>query len=552
MASGLNIYKISFKPGRDYFLSGNNPLLLFRELSDLGLCHIAANTELIPKLDAIDPESSYISWEILLVTEKDANSVREVFVFAEDISEIQIETMMEEAVCPDSPEHKRLGEILVERGQLRPEDLQQFLGGRKHLGERLVDAKLVSPAMVQSALAEQQKLKERAVTAARSASSIRVTSERLDHLINLMGELVVSQARLSLAAASQGSGEFLEPVMQVERLTAELRDCVLNIRMLPIGHLFGKFGRVVRDLTAESAKEVDLITEGAETELDKSIIEQLHDALTQLVGSCIIFGLETPDEREAAGKPRRGCLRLTASRAGATAMIVVQDDGRGLDLQKIRRRATETGLIKSGDELSEKELMNLIFAHGFARDEQAENHHGQLAGMNIARIAVEKLQGSVEVSSEAGRGTTFTITLPLTLAIIDGLLVRAGDTHFVLPLNAVEECLEFAELEKNDEDEQVLPVRGEMVPYVRLRDFFSLDGAPAGREQMVVVVMNEERVGLVLDSVLGGQQAVVKPLGLIYREAKELAGAAILGSGDIALIIDVQRMIELTRKEKAN
>jgi len=315
-------------------------------------------------------------------------------------------------------DHRRLGQILVARGDVAPGDLQRVLSRQKPLGELLVEEKLVSRTQVDAALAEQRLASKRceAVQRAKSSESIRVGADKLDNLINLVGELVVVQARLSQVAGQLEGEGLLEPVEQVERLTAELRDCVLNIRMVPIGTTFGRFRRLVRDLSAELGKEVEMATEGAETELDKNVIDQLGDPLVHLIRNSIDHGIESPEEREAAGKPRSGTIRLSATHAGANVVITVSDDGRGLDLAKIRAKGEEKGILRPGEEYSEQEIMNAIFAPGFSTASRVTSVSGRGVGMDVVKNTVEGLKGSVAVTwSEPGRGTTITINLPLTL-----------------------------------------------------------------------------------------------------------------------------------------
>ena len=538
-------YRIRFRPMAAFAESGVREEDLFKELEKLGECSVF-HTGKEQESGAEQPV-----WDVLLTTDAGVNAIKDVFIFVENLATISIKTLVEDVRKGGFPEHKRIGEILVERGDVSPEELERVLAQQKPLGELLVDAKLVSRAQVESALAEQKTIKQKSA-ATQGKGTIRVPSEKLDKLINLVGELVVTQARLSQVSAGHGESDLIEPVEEVERLTAELRDCVLNIRMLPIGTTFGKFSRLVRDLSAELGKEIDLVTEGAETELDKTVIEQLNDPLIHLIRNAIDHGLEPPDEREAVGKPRRGSIRLAAAHSGAKVKISVQDDGRGLDTERIRAKAIAKGLLKANEEISEKEVLGLIFAAGLSTAEKVTSVSGRGVGMDVVKSAIDSLQGSVEVGSRRGEGTTITITLPLTLAIIDGLLVRAGDTHFVLPLNLVEECVELTSAEiTRFHGRRVLPVREQLVPYVRLRDFFSMEGERPQREQMVVVQMEGDRVGLVLDDVIGGHQTVIKSLGWIYRNAEGLSGSTILGSGEVALIIDVPQLIQHALREEA-
>jgi two-component system, chemotaxis family, sensor kinase CheA len=540
----LTHFRIRFKPGPFFDESGVREEDLFRELETLGKCSVF-HTKAAWESGVFHPV-----WDILLTTTAGINAIRDVFIFVEDICEINIVTLVAKTDSTDFPEHKRLGEILVERGDVQTEDLQRVLSMQKSLGELLVGARMVGCSQVEAALAEQQE-QNLISDPGQSRSSIRVPSERLDKLINLVGELVVTQARLSQINDGLMQSDFLEPVEEVERLTAELRDCVLNIRMLPIGSTFGKFSRLVRDLSAELGKEIDLITEGAETELDKTVLEQLGDPLIHLIRNCIDHGLEAPGEREAVGKPRRGHIRLAAVHSGAKVIITVQDDGRGIDPEKIRAKGLASGHLKPGEEHENRELLDLLFVAGFSTAEKVTSVSGRGVGMDVVRSAVEGLRGSVNIASGKGEGTTVTIALPLTLVIIDGLLVRAGDIGFVLPLTAVEECVEITSREIGRfHGRRLLPVREKLVPYVRLREFFGLPGERPEREQMVVVRMDGEQVGLVLDMVIGGHQTVIKSLGWIYRDAEGLSGSTILGSGEVALIIDVPHLVQHAKKEE--
>jgi two-component system chemotaxis sensor kinase CheA len=542
---GLAHYRIRFCPLAAFAESGLKEEDLFKELEKLGECSVFHTNK------EQQPCSEQPKWDIILTTAEGLNAVKDVFIFVEHLAQISIKTLIEDVEQEDLLEHKRIGEILVERGDVMFEDVERVLAQQKPLGKMLVDAKLVSHAQIESAMAEQKTYQQNKFLA-KSKGSIRVASEKLDKLINLVGELVVTQARLSQVSASIEQNEFLEPVEEVERLTAELRDCVLDVRMLPIGTTFGKFSRLVRDLSSELGKEIDLVTEGAETELDKTVIERLNDPLIHLIRNAIDHGIELPAERETIGKPRRGYVRLTAIHSGANVIISIQDDGRGLDPAKIRAKAEANGLLTPKEEISDQEVLGLIFAAGFSTAEKVTNVSGRGVGMDVVKSAIDNLNGSVEISSRKGEDTTITITLPLTLAIIDGLLVRAGDTHFVLPLNMVEECVELTSAEiARYHGRRVLPVREHLMPYVRLRDFFEIEGERPDREQMVVVQMDGDRAGVVLDEVIGGHQTVIKSLGWIYRQAEGLSGSTILGSGEVALIIDVPQLVQRAHREEA-
>lgn len=540
----LTHYRIHLKPTAEFFAAGGEVEPLVEELRKLGECTVFLHEE---------EAGEHGLWEMLLTTKQGINTVKDVFVFAESSCLVKVVPLATEG-DEEFSEHKRLGEILVERGEIAPEALKEILDKQKPLGELLVDAKLVSRSKVESALAEQEMLKRQKMAAqkAKVADSIRVGADKLDRLINLVGELVVTQARLTQVSSQLGESDLVEPVEQIERLTAEMRDCVLGIRMLPIGTTFARFKRLVRDLSTELGKDVVMNTEGAETELDKNVIDQLGDPLVHLIRNSIDHGIESPDEREAAGKPRRGTIHLSATHAGANVLITVADDGRGLDREKIREKAIAKGLIKPDAEVSDVDIFNTIFAPGLSTAATVTSVSGRGVGMDVVKSTVEGLKGSVSVqSSEKGKGTTITISLPLTLAIIDGLLVQVEDTHFVLPLSQVLECVELTREDiARFHERRMMPVRDQLVPYVRLRDFFAIPGERPDLEQLVIVQINDERFGVVLDDVIGEHQTVLKSLGWVYRNAIGVSGSTILGNGEVALILDMPNVLKHARLEE--
>ena len=536
-------YRIGLRPHRNIFKTGANPILLLNELRSLGTCRVVALLDGIPDLDTLDPEDCYTAFDIVLSTDAGINAIKDVFIFVEDDCDLTIEAVADENFLG---EEKKLGEILVERGDLSKEDLTKALTDQKKLGELLVHAGMVDSARVESALAEQQQVRQvkRKKEDEEAASSVRVPAQRLDTLVDLVGELVTVQARLTQTVASMHHPELLSIAEEVERLTGELRDNTMSIRMLPIGTTFKKFKRLVRDLSDELGKEVALITEGAETELDKTVIERLNDPLVHLIRNSIDHGVEKPGVREAAGKPRQGTVRLAACHSGANVLIRITDDGAGLDPESLRAKAIERNLISPDAELTEKETFALIFAPGFSTAKEITSVSGRGVGMDVVRRSIDALRGSIEISSEKGTGTTITLKLPLTLAIIDGLLVKVGEGHYVLPLSTVEECVELSREEVfNSNGRHITYLRGEIVPYVPLRDSFAIFGDPPDIEQIVITEVAGSKVGFVVDKVIGQYQTVIKNLGRIYRGVKEISGATILGDGTVALILDINQIL---------
>jgi two-component system chemotaxis sensor kinase CheA len=544
-------YRIRFRPARDTFLRGGNPVALIAELAELGECRTVAQMCDLPVLSELDPELVYIYWDMILTTSQGLDAIRDVFIFVEDESELHIE-QIDDGQNREN-EYKKLGEILIERGDLAPEEMEAVLNSQKRLGQLLVERGLVAPDKIESALLEQQRVKElRQERQNQEASaSIRIPSEKLDALVNLVGELVTVQARLSQTAASRDDAELLAISEEVERLTAELRDTTLNVRMLPIGSTFSKFKRLVRDLSGELGKEIELSTEGGETELDKTVIEKLNDPLVHIIRNCIDHGIEQPHVRTAAGKTRHGTVHLGAVHSGDSVLITIRDDGAGLNRAAIRAKAEERGLIPPHVELSDREVHALIFAPGFSTARQLTSVSGRGVGMDVVKKAIDALRGSIDVASEPGAGTVITLKIPLTLAIIESLLVKIGDSRFVLPLSQVEECIE---LTRDDvaasHGRTIINVRGHVTPYIPLRQQFSIGGEPPDIEQIVITRMNGSRVGFVVDHVIGEHQTVIKSLGRAYKGVEGVSGATILGDGSVALILDTQYLAHAVEMEE--
>lgn len=534
-------YRIRFHPSNSIFLNGTNPLCLLNELRELGDCSVVPHVDIIPSLEDINPELCYTYWDIILTTQKEMNAIKDVFIFVEEDSRLNIR------VVDDS---KKLGEILIERGDLKLENLQNALGTQKRIGDILQESGLVANSHIKSALIEQKQVgevraKRQEKIQAETASSIRVPAIKLDNFVDLVGELVIIQQRLSQTALGQNNSELLSIAEEVERLTVELRDSAFSVRMLPIGTLFSKFKRLVHDLSNELGREVEMTTDGAETELDKTVIEQLNDPLVHLIRNSIDHGIEPPDVRVAAGKTRSGTIHLSAIHSGSNVLIQIKDDGKGLDAPTIRSKAIKSGLIDADAQLTEKELFALIFLPGFSTAEKVTSVSGRGVGMDVVKRTIETLRGSIDIASVRGAGAAITIKLPLTLAIIEGLHVDVGGEQFVLPLSMVEECVELSRADaEKAHGWRITNVRGELVPYIRLREWFRIEGEAAGIEQIVITRMDNRRVGFVVDNVVGEHQTVIKALGKIYRNIEGISGATILGSGSVALILDVPQLIQ--------
>ena len=550
-------FRIRFRPHRELFQNGTNPVPLLNELRSLGHARIICHLKDIPDLHEIDPEACYTSWDIILTTDKDDNVIRDVFIFVEHVSDIEI-TLIDDSNGIEEEEYKKIGEILFDRGDISLSDLENILGRQKKIGEMLVESGKARRSEVQSALVEQEHVRELrkkrvAASVGEGASSIRVASHKLDSLVNLVGELVTVQARLSQLSAQRNDTDLTLVSEEVERLVAELRDNAMGMRMLPIGTIFAKFKRLVRDLSTELGKEVNFATSGEETELDKTVIDKLGDPLVHLIRNSIDHGIESPDARKAAGKPAEGTIRLTAEHSGANVLISVSDDGAGLDTEAIRSRAIEKGLISPDAAMSEKDLFELILTPGFSTAKSISKVSGRGVGMDVVTSSIESFGGTVEIASVRGRGTTITLKLPLTLAIIDGLLVTISDEFFVIPLNAVVECIELSDEDRrHTHGRNLARVREEIVPYIPLREAFALGGGKPSIEQVVVTEVGERRIGFVVDKVVGQHQTVIKNMGKFLRHVDGVSGATIMGDGTVALILDINKITQQSEYMEAS
>ncbi|ADE11821.1 chemotaxis protein CheA [Sideroxydans lithotrophicus] len=550
-------WHISLRFGVNVLRNGMDPLSFIRYLNTFGkVINVVTIVESIPPISQLDPESCHLGFEISYQTDADKTAIEGAFEFVRDDCQIRImppHSKMIEYInlIRDLPEKEmRLGEILVQCGTLTESELEQTLRNqaqcaddhKRPLGETLLEEKVVRPAVVSAALEKQKQVKEQKTA---ESNLIRVDADKLDHLINLIGELTIASAGTVLVAQRAGISELQEAASTMSRLVEEVRDSALTLRMVQIGATFNRFQRVVRDVSKELGKEIELIISGAETELDKTVVEKIGDPLTHLVRNSMDHGIESAEVRIAAGKPAKGTLRLNAYHDSGSIVIEVSDDGGGLKKDKILGKAIERGLVQPDANLSDKEIFNLIFEAGFSTADVVSNLSGRGVGMDVVRRNITALRGSIDLSSEEGKGTTIRIRLPLTLAIIDGFLVGVGKSSFVIPLDLVVECIELSEADKRAAKERnYLSLRGQVLPYLRLRDLFDVTGAPVRRENVVVVQYGESRAGLVVDTLQGEFQTVIKPLGRIFNHLNGIGGSTILGSGEVALILDVPRLVQ--------
>jgi len=578
----MKTMRIVFAPSDPGHLAKMDPAALLAGLRQLGQASISLDATGVPALEDLDPSDCHLRWEILLDTRHGPDAVRDVFLFLDtpadaEVQELGASQTQASAHHPVRDDHAAGGtgvEAIRETPEpapagavMPPPDPQLPLPTSMAVQDAPDLAGLADPAS-EPRQQEPEPPRTAATGAAPDADasgqqvapprqdrpkamepghSLRVEAAKLDNLVNLVGELVIAQARLTQIASEIAHGSLTEVSEEVERLAGELRDNTLSIRMLPIGTTFSRFRRLVRDLSSELGKQIELTADGGETELDKTVIEQLGDPLVHLLRNAIDHGIEPSQERMAAGKPPRGAIRLSAKQAGGSVLIRIEDDGRGLDPVRIRNKAAQRGLIAQDCRLSDQEAYQFIFSPGFSTAEKVTSVSGRGVGMDVVKRAIETLRGTIEIDSQPGKGTAITIALPLTLAIIDGLMVRAAGEFYIIPLSMVEECVELSAKEGPPGHggcrNRTLNVRGEIIPYIRLREVFLLGGEPPRQEQVVVTRHEGGRTGLAVDEVIGQQQTVIKGLGRLIGRVDGFSGATINGDGSMALILDVPQLV---------
>ena len=552
-SESLTTWRISFTPSPSILCNGTRPSLMIKELTEMGDATVILFTKNIPVLSQIEPTTCYLAWDIILTTSQSQQDIQDVFIFLDETSIIKIDAIN----VADDVTHK-LGEILVNRKHISQEALEDFLSERKPIGQQLVDKNLISSESLHSALAEQEhikhvsKQKENAqanTPQATTQQSIRVSSDKLDQLIDLVGELVTFNARLGQHAQMANNPTLLMLSEQSERLIIALRNNAMDMRMLPIGTIFTRFRRLVHDLSADMHKNIELVTEGAETELDKTVIEKLNDPLIHMIRNSVDHGIETREERIAKGKNPQGTVKLIAQHAGAFVLIIISDDGAGLNKDKIYKKAVDKGLVAPGTDVSDNEIYNMIFLPGFSTADKVSAVSGRGVGMDVVKKDITALNGTVSIESRPGEGTDFILKIPLTLAIIEGMLVQIGSNTFVIPLSNIQECMEFKP--EHGDDGKVcshITARGEFLPYINLREWFEITDPMPATQQVVIVNDQDSSLGLVVDKVIGNNQTVIKPLGDLYKNVEGLSGATVLGDGSVALILDVFKLSNVVKR----
>lgn len=546
-------WRIKFRPSSTIMQNGTRPELLIKELTELGTATVVPFYNDLPVLSEMDSELCYFSWDVILTTTKTKNDIEDVFIFLDSESKIEVEKI---DLLPG--ENNKIGEILVSRKDVSQDDVDEMLRAKKQLGLMLVEKKIVSEEQVRSALAEQQHLKSLSpngqVQNQAAAATLRISSLKLDQLVDLVGELVTFNARLDQEAIKTDNVTFKNLSEQCDRIAVMMRDISMGLRMVPVGTLFQKFKRTVHDLSTQLGKRVEMVMVGSETELDKTVIEKLNDPLLHLVRNSVDHGVELPEDRIAAGKNPVGTVTLAAKHAGAFINISIKDDGKGLDKNAIREKAVQKKLISPEDNLSDSEIFNLIFQPGFSTAKQVTSVSGRGVGLDVVKKDLGTLGGTVTTESEPGKGTTFLLKIPLTMAIIDGMLVTIGTVTYIVPLNTISECISSTiTKEQMDDDFIVTTNHGKDLKSVNLRKFFKITDPLPDHQEIVSVYDGDEVYGLVVDKILGSQQTVIKPLGNLYGNCTGINSSTILGDGSVALILDIFQLTSMIKNsERAN
>lgn len=537
------VYLIDFLPNEDILRNGTNPLYLLDDLHSMGEARIISYTEKVPELNLFDPINSYCHWQIVLYTSDSVNDIKDVFIFVEDECTINVHSVGKGNILQLDAVNKLLTDAQNSQTPLSPNQLNDFVfktADEKKKDHKVDELKTTLEKKAKPTSKKKAQLKEHKI------SSIRVASNKIDELVNLVSEMVTIQAQLNLYAENDGKPGIMQLAENIQKLSRQLRDNAFAISLIPLQSELMRFQRLVRDLSKELNKDVDFIVEGGDIELDKNIIEHLTDPLLHIIRNSMDHGIETPEEREKAGKPAQGIILFKAYYSGASVIIEVKDDGKGIDADFVRNKAIKKELIDVNAELTRKETFDLVFLSGFSTKEVVSDVSGRGVGMDVVKKKIGEIRGEVSLDSEMGKGTTITLELPMTLSIIDGLLVRVADNQYVIPIasiekiHAVDSSIVFAENFNN-----VVKIGDEQFPYIDLRETFNeaeLE-TKTGEEQLILVKYEDRQIALLVDFVIGEYQTVVKALGRFLKGQDNISGASIMGDGSISLVIDTNRLI---------
>ena len=545
ISEGPKTYHVHFEPNETIFLDGSNPLYLVAELASLGKSIVVPHFKSIASLVDFDPTKCFTFWDVYVETDKQITDIQDVFVFVEGNSIIEItEIPFVDLISNSSFNEVVTGTIFKDLKT----DITAILLLAETIGTTIVKANVVEN--VSNEVVKEESSKPNSTVKSDSkekiVSSIRVSSDKLDELMNLVSELVTTQASLSLYNQKNETPELEIISENIEKLSRRLRDIAFGMTLVPINNMFSRFQRLVRDMSDMLGKEIQFVTEGGETELDKSIIETLTDPLMHIIRNSLDHGLEKAEIREANDKPRKGTVKLKAFYSGISVYIQIIDDGKGIDVEAVRSKAISKGFIKENDVLTDKEIFDYIFYPGFSTAQVVTDISGRGVGMDVVKRNITDLKGSIIVESQVNIGTTLTIKLPLSLSIIDGLLVEIAKVNYIIPLTVVNKCYEVDNSEMLNNFNKLLILDDNQIPFINIRNEFGYqDKYDSDKSQIIVVSDGDKRVGISVDYIVGEYQAVVKPIGKYYKNQDFISGATILGDGSIALVMDTHKIIDL-------
>lgn len=570
---GSGTWHISLRFGKSVIRDGMDPISMINYLSKLGrIINLATIAEALPRAEEMDPEDCYLGFEIDLNSSCDKQTIEDVFEFVMDDSEIKVipphsSIDVYVSMIRSLPEDSwMLGDILVKGGVVTRRDIDIALkkqvseaegsGEKPYIGDILVNEGIVRREIVDAALDKQQQVREGLGSGngngtsgqpiSGTTSTIRVDSEKLDLLLNFVGELVVATGGIKQRALSSKDVELLKSSTFLTKLVDDVRDMSMRMRMIPIGTVFSRFQRMVRDLSKELGKEIDIIITGGETELDKAMVEKINDPLTHLVRNAVDHGIEQPHERLSKGKPARAKVLLNAYYGAGIIVIEITDDGRGLNRELIMKKAISLGFVSPDKTLSDRELLNVIFEPGFSTATEVTKLSGRGVGMDVVKRNIEALRGFASVESEEGKGTTVKIQLPLTLSIIDGFMVGVDNARYIIPLDLVIKCFSVSTEEYREiSNRRYFAFQEKVIPFVCLWDIFGLSGFNDYCENIVIVQYAGQQLAMAVDKLYGEIQAVIKSLGNVYRDLKGVSGATIIGDGSVVLILDVPGILKV-------
>jgi len=552
------LFFIKFEPNPNILCDGTNPLYLLDELADLGEILIKTKHSAVPSLDEIDVEKCYVGWEIILSSQNDIGTIQDVFIFVADDSKIEIEPISEKDIFAIPGKKEKLEHLFL-KGIQAKDGIKKLI--------KLYEKESVAPNQDQAATKVDENnstdisQKEPEVDVPKKPEpdskktknillenlvidTVKVSSKKLDTLINLVSELVVAQARLSNIALGGESSDLTGLSEDFQHLSRQFRDVAFEMRLIPISTIAIKFKRLVRDLSKSLGKKVNYVTEGTDNELDKNIISTISDPIMHIIRNCIDHGIETPEDRKEKGKPETGTIKLKAEYSGAYVLISIEDDGAGIDSEAVLKKAFEKKLVKTAKDFSKEEIFNFLMMPGFSTKSNVTGVSGRGVGMDVVKRKINDLHGEVLISSEKDKGTNILLKLPLTLSIIDGLLVVVNQNKYIIPLASVKKILKISNTEIEEAYKDLVVVEGKQYPFINLIEKFHDKEEDSDTKHFIIVNHHEREVGLIVNDVICEYQAVLKPIDIMLKENEIFSGASILGDGAVALVIDSNKLIK--------